>query len=97
MSCSITFTINDEGKLITKAKWDKKNLKNIGRFRKFLANLQSGKHNFDICGAIVRFGENSLDNKNARRILKMLVPSDESRNEPIIFPQELGKEISGND
>lgn len=86
--------MNDDGKLTTKAKWDKKNLQTIGKFRKFLANLQKGHHNFNICGAIIKYGEDNLDTKNARRILKMLIPSDVNRNEPMLFPQELGKDIS---
>lgn len=96
MSCSITFAINNSGKLTTKVKWDKNNIKSIGRFRKFLSELQKGKYNFDICEAVLTFGKDTIDKKNARRILRMLAPSDDGRNEPILFPQELGKDISSD-
>lgn len=92
MVCSVNFTINKQGKLVTKVKWTK-NTKILAKFRKFLTNLQAGNHNLDICEAIIKFGNDNFDNKNARRLLKPLVPQDTSGDEPLIFPQELGEAI----
>jgi len=97
MTCSINFTINPEGKLKVKAKWNKENPKNVARFRKLLLHIQAGSYNMDICEAIIKHGEDTMDKKNARRILKVLVPKETYEDEPILFPQELGQEINGND
>lgn len=94
MSCSISFTIDKDGKLITKAKWNKPTPKKIARFRKFLLNLQSGNHNIDVCKAILKYGEDNLDINNARKILKVLTIEKQDSDEPIILPQDIGGEIN---
>lgn len=97
MTCSINFIINKQGKLETKVKWSKGSPKNIAKFRKFLLNLQTGSCNMEICEAIIKFGKENMDSNNAKKILKVLVPDDLDDNEPILFPQDLGKDINGED
>lgn len=94
MPCSITFTIQDNGKFSTKAKWGDKELpKNIGKFRKLLKNIQTGIHNIDICEAIITYADKALDKKTAKKILKPLINENE-QDLPMLFPYEIGKEIS---
>lgn len=94
MVCSINFTINKQGKLVTKVKWTK-NTKSLAKFRKLLVNLQNGTHNIDVCEAVIKYGQDNFDNKNARRLLKPLVPKDTRGNDPLIFPQEIGELLDG--
>ncbi len=93
MPCSITFTISDNGKFLTRVKWgDKEKPSNVNKFRKMLKNIQSGYHNIDICEAVISTSEKNLDRKTAKRILKAI--AERKTNMPVIFPQELGQELN---
>lgn len=95
MPCSITFTIQDNGKFSAKAKWgEKETPKNIGKFRKLLKDIQTGIHNLDICEAVIFYADKTLDKKTAKKILKPLIQGENEQDLPMLFPYEIGKEIS---
>lgn len=93
MPCSITFSIADDGKIITKVKWgEEENPKNINKFRKLLKDLQSGDYNIDICEAVIGYSNKISDRETGKKILRSIAEKETFDN-AVLLPYEMTEEI----